>query len=70
MEYDYFLETCYGSCHQRGTFPNTKNHSALVNVYRLLGSFFPCRRMCATMCQMMILVMEAASLGLARRDIL
>ena len=69
MEDDWFLVMCYRSCRQRGAFPNTKSHLALVNVYRLLESLFPCRRMCATMCQVMILVMEADSLDLARRDI-
>ena len=35
MEDDWFLAMCYRSCHQRGTLPSTKNHLALVNVYRL-----------------------------------
>ena len=68
MEDDWFLETCYTKLSSTRHF--AQHHSALVNVYRLLGSFVPCRRMCATICQMMILVTEAASLGLARRDIL
>ena len=40
MEDDWFLVMCYRSCHQRGAFPNTKSHLALVNVHRLLESLF------------------------------